>query len=319
MLESMRETLLQEAGEVAKLAERLDERFAIAAQTLLECKGRVVATGVGKAGDIAKKFSSTLSSTGTPSFFLHPADAVHGDLGMVAANDVVVLFTNSGETEEILRLYPTLRQIGSKTILVTGKPCSTAAKNSDVVLDVSVEREACPHNLAPTTSTTVMLALSDALALAIMKERKFSPDDYALYHPSGALGRRLLLRVSDAMRKGDDISVVREDCPFLEILSSITKAGAGAACVVDKHERLVGLVADGDIRRHMLQDGVEIMNMTAKQLMTKDPKTLAPDILAIEALELFESIPQKIGEMPVIDDGKVVGLIMLKDLVRLGL
>jgi arabinose-5-phosphate isomerase len=319
MLETMRETLCQEAEEILNLSRRLDDRFVTAATWLLECTGRVATTGIGKAGDIAKKSSSTLSSTGTPSLFLHPSEALHGDLGMIQKADVVLMFTNSGETEEILRLFPPLRQIGAKTILVTGRPDSTAAKNSDLVLDASVSREACPYNLAPTTSTTVMLALSDALALAVMKSRDFREEDYALYHPSGSLGRRLLLRVADAMRSGDDVAIVMPDSLLPDVLRAITKAGAGAAIVADNDSRLVGLITDGDVRRYLAGHPTLFLESTAEQVMTSNPKTVEVGMLAVEALELFESLPQKIGEIPVVSDGKVAGLVMLKDLVRLGL
>lgn len=319
MLESMRKTLNQESDAIQKLAQRLDSSFEKAANWMLECDGRVITSGIGKAGDIAKKASSTLSSTGTPSFFLHPADAVHGDLGMVTSKDIVVLYTNSGETEEILRLFPPLREIGSKSILITGRPNSTAAKHADLTLDSSVEREACPHDLAPTTSTTVMLALSDALALAVMEARQFSKSDYALYHPSGALGRRLLMRVRDAMRKGEEVAFVEPDTPFLEVLKRITRAGTGAAIVKTADDLLAGLITDGDVRRRLETVGQEAFAFTAKELMTEHPSTLEADALAVEALELFESIPAKIGEIPVLENGKVVGLVMLKDLVRLGL
>jgi arabinose-5-phosphate isomerase len=319
MLESMRETLLQESEAVARLADRLTEDYARAADLMLNCQGRVVTCGIGKAGDIAKKFSSTLSSTGTPSFFLHPADAVHGDLGMLRPEDVVILLSNSGETDEVLRLFAPLREIGVKTILITSRTGSTAAAQSDIALDIALEREACPHNLAPTTSTTLMLALADALALAVMNARSFSRDQYALVHPSGSLGRRLLMRVRDAMRSGDDLPLVSPDTPFLEILAKITKAGAGAAIVVDSENRLLGLVADGDIRRRLLAEREGAMDDRAEQLMTANPATIEADALAVECLEAFESHPRKIGEMPVVDGGKVVGLVMLKDLVRLGL
>lgn len=315
----MRDTLRQEAEEILRVASRLDGRFETAAKWMLNCEGRVVTTGIGKAGDIAKKASSTLSSTGTPALFLHPAEALHGDLGMVTDRDIVLMFTNSGETEEILRLFPPLRQIGAKTILITGRLESTAARNSDLVLDASVEKEACPYNLAPTTSTTVMLALSDALALAVMKARNFSKDAYALYHPSGSLGRRLLLRVGDAMRKGEDLALVLENDPLPQVLRAITKAGAGAAIVVDRAGRLVGLITDGDVRRFLSGNPNAFLETVAGSVMTREPKTVTADMLAVEALELFESLPQKIGEIPVVDDGKVVGIVMLKDLVRLGL
>jgi len=319
MLDSMRETLLQEAEAVQRLSRRLGTDYENAAELILGCEGRVVACGIGKAGDIAKKFSSTLSSTGTPSFFLHPADAVHGDLGMLRPEDVVVLLSNSGETEEVLRLFAPLRQIGVKTVLITGKPASTAAGHSDITLDIAVETEACPHNLAPTTSTTVMLALADALAISVMRARQFTKDDYALVHPSGSLGRRLLMRVRDAMRQGDDLPLVGADTPFLEVLAAITKAGAGAACVVDERGGLLGLVADGDIRRRLLEAKEGALDDVAEDLMTSNPATIGADALAVECLEAFESGAKKIGEMPVLENKRVVGLVMLKDLIRLGL
>ncbi len=319
MLDSMRETLLQEAEAVQRLSRRLGTDYENAAELILGCEGRVVACGIGKAGDIAKKFSSTLSSTGTPSFFLHPADAVHGDLGMLRPEDVVVLLSNSGETEEVLRLFAPLRQIGVKTILITGKPDSTAAGHSDLTLDIAVDTEACPHNLAPTTSTTVMLALTDALAISVMRARQFSKDDYALVHPSGSLGRRLLMRVRDAMRQGDDLPLVRADTPFLDILAAITRAGAGAACVVDEEGKLLGLVADGDVRRRLVEAKEGALDNVAEDLMTPNPATIEADALAVECLEAFETSPKKIGEMPVLENECVVGLVMLKDLIRLGL
>lgn len=319
MLESMRETLLQESGAVARLADRLTEDYARAAELMLHCQGRVVTCGVGKAGDIAKKFSSTLSSTGTPSFFLHPADAVHGDLGMLRPEDVVVLLSNSGETDEVLRLFAPLREIGVQTILITSRIGSTAAKQSNIALDIALETEACPHNLAPTTSTTLMLALADALAIAVMNARSFSREQYALVHPSGALGRRLLMRVRDAMRQGEDLPLVSPETPFLQILEKITRAGAGAAVVVDESGALLGLVADGDIRRRLLSQKEGALDDRAAELMTPNPATIEAAALAVECLEAFENHPKKIGEMPVVENGKVVGLVMLKDLVRLGL
>lgn len=319
MLETIKETLEQEARAILDMAERVGEPFVKAAEWMLGCEGRVIPCGIGKAGDIAKKFSGTLSSTGTPSLFLHPAEALHGDLGMVTKKDIVVLFSNSGETEEILRLYPSLREIGARTILITGRPDSSAARASDLVLDVAVEREACPHNLAPTTSTTVMLAVSDALALAVMKARDFSETDYARFHPSGSLGRRLLLKVRDAMRTGEDVPLVQPNDVFLDISRAITKAGAGAACVVDGNKRLAGLITDGDLRRCLVREGASALQMTALDMMNPNPHRIAPDILAVEALEIFENFPRKIGEMPVVEGDCVVGLVTLKDLVRLGL
>ncbi len=319
MLEMMRATLQQEAEEILRVCTRLDESFETAGCWILECSGRVVTCGIGKAGDIAKKASSTFSSTGTRSLFLHPADAVHGDLGMVSNDDLVLLYTNSGETEEILRIIPPIREIGAKRILITGRPKSTAALHCDLVLDVSVSREACPLNLAPTTSTTVMLAVSDALALAVMRARDFSKDDFAIYHPSGALGKRLLLRVRDVMRKDDEVAYVERGTPFLEILRRITKAGAGAAIVVDSEMNLQGLITDGDVRRRLQDVGEKAFNLHAEDLMTNKPQTLDADLLAADALEIFEKFPKKIGEVPVLDQEKVCGLIMLKDIIRLGI
>jgi arabinose-5-phosphate isomerase len=315
----MRTTLREEAEAILRLSERLDSNFEWACRWMLATNGRVITTGIGKAGNIAKKAASTLASTGTPSLFLHPSEAVHGDLGMVTSDDMVLVLTNSGETEEILRLLPSLKEIGARTVLMTGRPQSTAAKQCDLVLDVSVSREACPHNLAPTTSTTVMLALCDALALAVMNERKFTKEAYALLHPSGSLGRRLLLKVRDAMRTGDDLPLVNERTPFLEVLSVITRAGAGAACVVDHENRLVGLVSDGDVRRSLVIHGEKALQQCASELLTVNPLTISADMTAVEALEFFESAPKKIGEMPVVENGVVVGLVVLKDLIRLGL
>ncbi len=319
MLQAMRTVLDMAAKEIVGLSERLDATFETAACWILACKGRVVTTGVGKAGDIARKASSTFSSTGTTSLFLHAADAVHGDLGMVTSDDLVLIYTNSGETEEILRLFQPLRQIGAKTVLITGRANSTAAKLSDLVLDVRIEREACPHNLAPTTSTSVMMALSDALALAVMRERQFTKEEYALFHPQGALGRRLLMRVVDAMRKGDDLALVRPETKFLDVLHAITQAGAGAAVVIDENRSLRGIITDGDVRRQMEAFGEKAFNLTAAEMMNANPQTVDANALAVDALEMFESLPRKIGEMPVLQNGEVIGLVMLKDLVRLGL
>lgn len=319
MLDSIRTTLREEAAAILYLSERLNSDFERACRWMLETRGRVITTGIGKAGNIAKKAASTLASTGTPSLFLHPSEAVHGDLGMVTPADMVLILTNSGETEEILRLIPSLKEIGAQTVLITGRAHSTAAQQCDLVLDISVSREACPHNLAPTTSTTVMLALCDALALAVMNERKFTKEDYALLHPSGSLGRRLLLKVRDAMRTGEDLPLVTASTPFLELLSVITRAGAGAACVVDNERHLLGLVSDGDVRRSLVKHGEKALQQSAGELLIRDPLIISPDVTAVEALESFENAPKKIGEMPVVENGVVVGLIVLKDLIRLGL
>jgi arabinose-5-phosphate isomerase len=295
----------------------LDVSFDRTVELLLACPGRVVTCGVGKSGHVARKASGTFSSTGTPSLFLHASEAVHGDLGMVTAGDVVLIYSQSGETDELVRLFPSLRAIGASTILVTGRPASSAGRASDIVLNTWVTDEACPNNLAPTTSTTVMLALSDALALAVMERRGFSRDDFARFHPSGSLGRRLLLTVADVMRPVAEIAVVHPDESVRNVIQAMTSAHAGAACVVSRGE-FVGLVAESDIRRHLLLEPIR-MEAPAIEITNPSAATITPELLAIEALEAFQNYPVKIGEMPVIEGGRLVGLLVLKDLLRTGI
>jgi arabinose-5-phosphate isomerase len=311
-----RRVLLEEAAAIVRLADNLG-RFQDAVEALLSCQGRVITCGIGKSGHIARKTAGTLSSTGTPSLFLHAAEAVHGDLGVVTSGDIVLMYTHSGETDELVRLFPSIRAIGAKTILITGRPESSAGRLADLVLDTGVTEEACAINLAPTTSTTVMLALSDALAVAVMEARGFGKDDFAKFHPSGTLGKRLLLRVSDVMRPLMDIAVVEKDTDVLEISRAITEAGVGAACVVEDGH-LIGFISDGDLRRHLQTSDVDL-HARAAQLMTTGVTTIESDLLAIEALEVFQNLPKKIGEIPVVRDGKLAGLVMLKDIVRSGI
>lgn len=314
-----RRVLLEEAEALLKLSERLGDTFDQAVQWMLDTKGRVITCGIGKSGHIARKAAGTLSSTGTPSAFLQAAEAVHGDLGMVTTGDIVVLYTHSGETDELVRLFPSIREIGAQTILITGRPDSSAGRLADLVLDTGVQSEACPHNLAPTTSTTAMLALSDALAVAVMERRGFGREEFARFHPSGALGKRLLLRVSDTMRGRADIACVVETTPLLDVMRAITQAGVGAALVVDAEDRLIGFISDGDLRRHFVMS-TEPLEVVASDLMVRQVTTIPADLLAIEALEVFQNLPRKIGEMPVLDaEGRVTGLLMLKDLLRSGI
>lgn len=318
-LESGRRTLLQEAAALEACAAALDARFDAAVELVLACSGRVVTCGVGKSGHIARKTAGTLSSTGSPSLFLHAAEAVHGDLGSVTDRDVVLLYSHSGETDEIVRLFPSLRDQGAKTILVTGRPNSSAGRLANLVLDTRVTEEACPNDLAPTTSTTVMLALSDALAIAVMERRGFGKAEFARFHPMGSLGRRLLLRVSDVMRKDDDLALVSPETPYLEVSRAITRAGAGAACVVDEEGHLLGLITDGDLRRHLQNSNGDVTEK-ANSLMNPGVSTIEPELLAVEALEAFQNHPHPIGEMPVLSaDRKVLGILMLKDLLRSGI
>ncbi|MER3558392.1 MAG: KpsF/GutQ family sugar-phosphate isomerase [Armatimonadota bacterium] len=314
-----REVLHIEAQAVQSLADRLDDSFDRAVEVLLNCSGRLVISGVGKSGAIARKLAGTFSSTGTPALFLHPTEAVHGDLGTVTAQDVALLLSYSGESDEIVALCPALKRLQVFTLAMTGRPDSTLGRMVDLVLDVAVVREACPHNLAPTASTTSMLAMGDALALAVMVARGFTPDDFALNHPAGALGKRLLLRASDVMRTGDSLAVVSQDAPLREALFAITRAGAGAACVVDANGVMVGLVTDGDIRRRLLQDE-RALAQPVHEAMNRHFFRLQGNPLAIEVMEKFQSLPVKIGDMPVLDEaGRPIGMITLKDLLRMGL
>ena len=318
MIENGRRVLNQEAEALLLCAKGLDKTFETACAWLMACQGRVICCGVGKSGHIANKTAATLASTGTPAFFMHAAEAVHGDLGMVTANDIVLVYTHSGETDELVRLFPSFKASGAKTILITGRPESTAGRLSDLVLDTGVREEACPNNLAPTTSTTVMAALSDALAITVMESRGFGKEDFAKYHPAGALGKRLLLRVEDVMRRFEDIAVCSLTDTVLVVMQKIATAGVGAACVVSSDQSLVGFVTEGDLRRHLLRSPIDI-DARAESFMTMSPSVIEPDLLAIEALEVFQNSAAKIGEMPVVRNGKVLGLLMLKDLLRSGI
>jgi len=312
VLERARDTLEIEASAVRGLADKLDGRFVQACELILNCRGRVILTGIGKSGAIGRKLAGTFSSTGTPALFLHPAEGVHGDLGAVTRDDVLVILSYSGETEELLSIMPVVARIGADVISLVGDMGSTLARYARVALDVSVEREACPYNLAPTASTTAMLALGDALALAVMEARNFGRDDFAIYHPAGSLGRRLM-RVADLMRTGDAVAIVSEDTTVRDALFAITRAGAGAANIVDAEGRLVGIITDGDIRRRLLRDDA-LLKRLAKEVMNRGPRTIAPDALAAEGLKTMEDL--KIGELPVLQDGRPIGMLMMKDIVK---
>ncbi|MCE5322088.1 KpsF/GutQ family sugar-phosphate isomerase [bacterium] len=311
-------TLKSEAEAILKLCDRLDTAFAEAVEMILKCRGRLVVTGMGKSGAIGRKLAGTFSSTGTPSLFLHPAEGIHGDLGMVTSDDVVLALSNSGESEEIVNILPAIARIGAKMIAMVGRDGSTLGTYANLVLDTCVECEACPLGLAPTTSTAVQLALGDALALAVMEARHFTKEDYALFHPGGALGRKLLLRVSDVMRTDKAVAIVKRETILRDTLFAITKAGAGAALVVDAEGKLAGIITDGDVRRAILADEAAL-NKQAAEVMSVGPRTISPDKLATEGLHLMEAPPRQIGEMPVVVDEKPVGVLMLKDLVAAGI
>jgi arabinose-5-phosphate isomerase len=312
-----RDVLLQEAEAISRCAASLSSEFEQAVSWMLACSGRVITCGLGKSGHIARKTAGTLSSTGTPSLFLHASEALHGDLGMVTSSDVVLLYTQSGETDELVQLLPALRSQGAKTVVVTGRPGSSAARLADLVLDTCVQVEACPLNLAPTTSTTVMLALSDALALAVMDRRGFNADDFGRLHPSGSLGRRLFLRVQEVMRPRTDIAVLPSTASVLDVMQSMTVAGVGAACIEDEGT-LRGIVSESDLRRHLIADR-NVLDAAASSILNPNPVTIEPTLLAVEALEVFQNFPAKIGEIPVMGDGGLVGLLVLKDLLRSGI
>lgn len=312
-----KQVLREEASALLALADGLGDAFDGAVDLVLGCPGRVIPCGIGKSGHIARKTAGTLASTGTPAFFLHAAEAVHGDLGMVTGDDVVLVYTHSGETDEIVRLYPSFEAAGAPTVLLTGRPGSTAARLSTLVLDTGVRAEACRLDLAPTTSTTAMLALSDALAVAVMERRGFGRGDFARYHPAGALGKRLLLRVRDVMRTGEDMATVTPGDDALAAMAAIARAGAGAACVLAPDGSLAGFVTEGDLRRHLL--ATQDVRAPVRAFMNPSPHTVEPGLLAFEALEVFQNFPVPIGEAPVVEGGRAVGLLMLKDLLRSGI
>lgn len=309
--------LIIERDALSALIKKLDGNFEKAVNAAYRIKGRVIVTGMGKPGFIAQKISATLSSTGTPSLYLHPAEGLHGDMGRVTKDDLVLALSNSGETDEIIKILPIVKKIGAKLIAMTGNPKSTLAKNADHTIDVSVRREACPMGLAPTTSTTAMLAMGDAFAVALLEKKGFKEKDFAFYHPGGILGKRLLLKVSDIMRKGRENPIVRDSDPVKKVLVVITKSRAGSASVVDKSGRLVGIFTDGDLRRH-LETKTDIINKKVSSVMTKGPTAIKADRLAAEAFDILRS--KKIDELPVIDNRyRPIGLLDVQDLLKAGL
>lgn len=319
MLEQARQVLRMEAEAVLEQVERIDEHFKAAVEMIMACPGRTVITGMGKSGIIGRKMAATLASTGTPSFYLHPAEGIHGDLGMVTEGDVVIALSNSGETGEVLHILPSLRRIGAKLIAMVGNPNSTLAKNSDIVLNVGVTREACPLGLAPTSSTTAALAYGDALALALLSKRKFTASQFAVFHPGGSLGRKLLLTVEDIMHSGTENPLVKADISVQDALFVITDKGLGAVSVVDDDNKMLGVLTDGDIRRG-LSKGVGFLKRPVTELMTASPKTITKEKLAAQALHIMESNrPKPITVLPVVDaENHVIGLLHMTDLVRQG-
>ncbi|MFH1846383.1 MAG: KpsF/GutQ family sugar-phosphate isomerase [Candidatus Omnitrophota bacterium] len=316
-LSRARKVLLNESQAIEQLIDKLDGDFDRVIDVMAGTKGRVIVTGMGKPGFIAQKISATMASTGTPSLYLHPAEALHGDLGRVTADDVIIAFSNSGETEEMIKLLPIIKKIGAKLIAVTGNKKSTLAVNSDYVLDSSVDTEACPMGLAPTTSTTAMLALGDALAIALLEKKNIQPNDFALYHPGGVLGKRLLLTVRDIMRLKEHIPIVKENTKIKEVLLKITELKTGSASVVDDNGKLIGIFTDGDLRRHF-NEGSGLLNQEVGEVMTKSPVTITGDRLAAEAFEVLRD--RRIDEIPVVDsDGRPAGILDVQDILKAGL
>jgi len=309
-----RDTLDIEAQAVQALAQRLDATFAAAVERLLACTGRVVVMGMGKSGHVGRKIAATLASTGTPALFVHPAEASHGDLGMITAQDVVLGISNSGESEEITVLLPLIKRMGVPLLAMTGRADSSLARHADHVLDTSVDKEACPHNLAPTASTTAQLALGDALAMALLDARGFKADDFARSHPGGALGRKLLTLVSDIMRTGDRIPRVGLDASLMDLMREISAKGTGAGAIVDAAGKPVGVFTDGDLRR-LIEKGGELRQAQARDVMHANPRTISQDALAVEAAKLMET--HKITSVLVVDEsGLLCGVINSHDLMR---
>ena len=315
LVASGRRVVLVETRALEALQARIGVEFAQASQELLDCRGRVVCTGMGKSGHIATKIAATLSSTGTPAFFLHPGEASHGDLGMVKDDDVVLMLSNSGETEEILTIVPAIKRQGNRIVAMTGRPQSRLARVADVHLDVSVPEEACPLGLAPTSSTTAALVMGDALAVALLEARGFTADDFARSHPSGALGRRLLLHISDVMHAGDDVPRVGRDASASEALVEMSRKRLGMTAVVDDEGTLLGIFPDGDLRRALDDAQLDRRSVPVRTLMARSPKTIGAHQLAVEAAHLMEE--HKINALVVVDEARrVVGALNIHDLLR---
>ncbi len=321
-LKQVTDLLKLEAEAIAQVAHRLQsEQVERAVQLLANCQGKVVAIGVGKSGIVARKIAATLTSTGIVAVYLHPCDGLHGDIGIVSSGDVAVVLSNSGETDEILGILPYLKYRQVPLIALVGNLKSTLARNADIALDVSVDKEACPFNLAPTTSTTVSLALGDALAMTLIQVKGLTSQDFAFNHPAGRLGKRLTLRVCDLMHGGSENPKVIPQASWFEVLRAISEGGLGAVNVVDNTDHLVGIITDGDLRRWLQKiDLTDVETLNAGAMMTSNPTVVAPDLLAYDALQLMENRPRQLSVLPVVDrEQKCLGLLRLHDIVRSGL
>ncbi len=309
-----RQTLRIEADAILGLIERLDGSFATAVDLILHCRGRLIVSGIGKSGHIARKIASTMSSTGTPAYFVHPAEASHGDLGMITRDDVLLALSNSGESQELLFILPIVKRLGGRVISITGNADSTLAREADIHLDAGVAQEACPLNLAPTASTTAALALGDALAVALLDARGFGADDFARSHPGGTLGRRLLTHVRDVMRTGEAVPTIAADASLTAAILAVSRGGLGLVAITDVDGRAVGIFTDGDLRR-AFEKNIDLHHARIADLMSRAPRTISPDRLAVEAVEMMER--HRINALLVVaDDGKLIGALNMHDLFK---
>jgi arabinose-5-phosphate isomerase len=318
ILDIARKVLRTEADAIYALSGRLENNFEKAVESIYECRGRVVVTGMGKSGLVGKKIAATLASTGTPAFFLHPAEAGHGDLGMVTSRDILLAISNSGETKEIVELIPFLKRFNLRLISVTGNPNSTLSRMADVSLDVSVKEEACPFGIVPTASTTATMAIGDALAVALLVKKGIKEEDFAFFHPGGSIGKKLLITVRDLMHKGDNIPKVFLDTPMSKAVIEMSSKRLGHTIVMDDSGRVAGIIADGDVRRGLEKWGGRLFELTAKEVMSKTPKTVREEELAAKALSLMES--HSITALVVVDgDGRAIGIMHLHDILKQGI
>lgn len=318
ILDIAKKVLKIEAEAVSALTEKLNSNFEKAVEIIFNSKGRVVVTGMGKSGLVGKKIAATLASTGTPAFFLHPAEASHGDLGMVTSDDVIVAISNSGETEELVGLIPFLKRFNVSLISMTGNPDSTISKAADVALDISVKEEACPMGIVPTASTTATLAMGDALAVALLIKRGFKEEDFAFFHPGGSLGKKLFIKVKDLMHKDDALPFVSPDTPMIEATVEISSKRLGVTIVATTDKKILGIITDGDLRRGIEKYGKAFFDMNAEEVMTKNPKTISEDELAVKALSIMEK--HSITSLVVPDkEGKAKGIIHLHDILKQGI
>ena len=317
VIEKAKQVLKIESEAIQALINRIDDTFVKTVDLLDKCKGRVVITGIGKSGIIGKKISATLASIGVPSIFLHAADGIHGDLGMITRNDMVIAISNSGESEEILNLLPAIKRFNVSLVSMTGNVNSTLAKKSDVVLNVSVKEEACPMGLVPTASTTATMAMGDALAMALLHKRGFKEEDFAVLHPGGSLGKKLLTQVDDLMHSGSKIPTINKDAPLKDVIMEISSKKLGIVIVVDQHDKILGIITDGDLRRLMEKKEKDIFKTTAEEMMSKNPKTIEKNALAARALQIMEK--HSITSLIITNGSKgPTGIIHLHDILKSG-